>query len=344
MANQEQLKLLHQQSTAHWNRWREEGEHDFDIDLSGADLSGADLSFANFMEANFSHANLRGTNLSGANFNGADLSYADLSHANLETAHLSEANLSHANLSYAGLASVNLSEADLSEADLSYADVGWAFFAKVNLRTVKGLSTVEHLGPSTIGVDTLMLSEGDIPEIFLRGAGLSDTFIGYVRSLVSNHIEYYSCFISYTAEDEPFAKRLYADLQANGVRCWFAPEHLKMGDKFHDRIFEAIRQFDKLVLVLSEPSVYSQWVQAEVERALHKEYDKKQEVLFPLRLDETVMQAPQTWASAIRKTRHIGDFTHWKDHDAYQSAFQRLLRDLQAPPKRRRARRRSSTL
>jgi hypothetical protein len=28
--------------------------------------------------------------------------------------------------------------------------------------------------------------------------------------------------------------------------------------------------------------------------------------------------------------RHIGDFTRWKEHDAYQKAFNRLLRDLKA--------------
>ena len=26
--------------------------------------------------------------------------------------------------------------------------------------------------------------------------------------------------------------------------------------------------------------------------------------------------------------RHIGDFTRWKEHDAYQKALDRLLRDL----------------
>jgi hypothetical protein len=28
--------------------------------------------------------------------------------------------------------------------------------------------------------------------------------------------------------------------------------------------------------------------------------------------------------------RHTGDFSGWKDHDSYQIAFQRLLRDLRA--------------
>jgi hypothetical protein len=33
-------------------------------------------------------------------------------------------------------------------------------------------------------------------------------------------------------------------------------------------------------------------------------------------------------AADVLRTRHIGDFANWKDHDAYQKAFERLLRDL----------------
>ena len=32
------------------------------------------------------------------------------------------------------------------------------------------------------------------------------------------------------------------------------------------------------------------------------------------------------------ENRHIGDFRAWKDHDSYQRAFERLLRDLKATP------------
>ena len=35
-------------------------------------------------------------------------------------------------------------------------------------------------------------------------------------------------------------------------------------------------------------------------------------------------------ANLLRNTRHVGDFCQWKHHDAYQTAFQRLLRDLKA--------------
>jgi len=42
------------------------------------------------------------------------------------------------------------------------------------------------------------------------------------------------------------------------------------------------------------------------------------------------METEQAWAASIRRNRHIGDFTNWKDHDNYKRAFERLLRDLKA--------------
>ena len=65
-----------------------------------------------------------------------------------------------------------------------------------------------------------------------------------------------------------------------------------------------------------------------VETAFEKEEKENRLVLFPIRLDDTVMQIDVGWAADIRRQRHIGDFTQWKTHDAYQQAFVRLLRDL----------------
>jgi hypothetical protein len=53
-------------------------------------------------------------------------------------------------------------------------------------------------------------------------------------------------------------------------------------------------------------------------------------VLFPVRLDDAVMDAQAGWAADIRRTRHIGDFQNWKAHDLYSKAFERLLRDLKS--------------
>jgi hypothetical protein len=57
---------------------------------------------------------------------------------------------------------------------------------------------------------------------------------------------------------------------------------------------------------------------------------RQQTVLFPIRHDGAVVETDQAWAATIRRQRHIGDFTRWRDHDAYRKAFDRLLRDLQA--------------
>jgi hypothetical protein len=67
-----------------------------------------------------------------------------------------------------------------------------------------------------------------------------------------------------------------------------------------------------------------------VETAHEEERKRQKTVLFPILLDDAVMVAGKEWAAKLRRSRHIGDFTDWKDHDSYQKAFDRLLRDLTA--------------
>jgi len=69
----------------------------------------------------------------------------------------------------------------------------------------------------------------------IRGYGVPEKFIQCMSSLNGKAFEYYSCFISYSSKDQGFAERLYADLQNKDVRCWFAPEDMKIGDKIRDR-------------------------------------------------------------------------------------------------------------
>ena len=319
MANAEHLTILKKGVKA-WNAWR--GDNlDVRPDLMGAnlrkaDIGGADLSGAILREAILDQADLTGADLTGADLDQTNLSYADLS----------EADLSEAILYQAKLHQTNLRKAILRE-----ARIGRTVFMNIDLSTVQDLDTVRHLGPSTIGIDTIYKSRGNISEVFLRGCGVPDIFIEYMASLVGKPIEFYSCFISYSTKKQDFADRLYADLQNKGVRCWFAPEDMKIGDRFRQRIDESIKLYDKLLLILSKESIASQWVEAEVEAALEKE--RRQEgrtVLFPVTIDSAAWDTDQAWASFIRRNRNIGAFSNWKDHDDYQKAFDRLLRDLKA--------------
>lgn len=126
------------------------------------------------------------------------------------------------------------------------------------------------------------------------------------------------------------AKKLYAHLQDIGVRCWFAPEDLKIGDNIRLGIDQAIRVHDKLLLILSEESINSYWVEHEVETAFAKERITRERVLFPIRIDDSVMSMTNGWAATIHNTRHIGDFRDWQSEAGYAAGFGRLLADLKA--------------
>ena len=356
MASQKHLAIL-KQGVEVWNQWRR--EHPIqrrvpyikykrslhELYKGHPELSGANLSNANLRGALLFTADLRGANLDNADLSHADLQIAhlknaDLIGANLDNADLRDAHLESADLSYAHLNGADLRGAHLNGADLRNADLRGTrlngvhlystIFANVDLHSVKGLVEVNHEGPSIVQLHTVQLPKDGSSVHFLRGTGLPDEWIDFYRASLMRPIVYHSCFISYSSKNEDFAKRLYSDLQSEGVRCWFAPEDLKIGDKIRTGIDEAIRIHDKLLLVLSENSVGSAWVEKEVETAFDKETKTHNLVLFPVRLDDAVMETDQAWAADIRRQRHIGDFTCWKNHDDYRKAFDRLLRDLKA--------------
>src|SRR5579863_7464048 len=195
MANPEHLAKLKEGVTA-WNNWRIKNEA-IEPDLFRADLTRANLIGANLTRASLTRANLTRAHLTHASLRRADLTGADLK----------EAELTHVNLNFAVL----------QQADFSHAELGGTIFADVNLSGAKGLDNVRHLWPSTVGIDTIYLSNGEIPEAFLRGCGVPDAFITFAKSLVTSPFQFYSCFISYSTKDQAFADRLYADLQNKGV-------------------------------------------------------------------------------------------------------------------------------
>jgi len=216
--------------------------------------------------------------------------------------------------------------------------MGFTILADLDLRQAIGLETVHHRGNSHLSSDTIYKSQGQIPHIFLEECGVPTELIDYIPSLVNSlkPIQFHSVFISYSSKDEKFAHKLYTDLKAKGVRVWFAPEDLKIGDKFESKIDRAISTYDKLLLILSENSVNSDWVEFESHRALIEEHRRSPDskdgdvnpVLFPIRIDDTIFEIEKQWAWAIKKDRHIGDFSKWKNISDYQKSFNRLLRDL----------------
>jgi hypothetical protein len=181
------------------------------------------------------------------------------------------------------------------------------------------------------------LSQGKIPQVFLRGAGVPENLIEYIHSLVGAAFQYYSCFISYSTKDQDFATRIHSDLQDNGVRCWFAPHDVQAGKKLHEQIDSAIRLHERLLLLLSHNSIHSEWVKTEISKARKREVKEGKRVLFPIGLNISYEEL-QDWEcfdadrgkDSAREIReyYIPDFTRWKEHDSYQEEFKKLLRDL----------------
>jgi hypothetical protein len=82
----------------------------------------------------------------------------------------------------------------------------------------------------------------------------------------------------------------------------------------------------------------SEWVKTEIANARQREIREKRQMLFPINLvpytqvrDWKAFDS-DTGKDSAREIREyfIPDFSDWKDHDSYQKAFDRLLRDLKA--------------
>lgn len=292
------------------------------IDLSGANLRGADLVCPTFRGAKFSEAQFRSANLNKVHFYGCDLRACSFFDSHLLCCEFRDCDLSDADFTRAGIRRSAFTNCNVRGMRLWETDLSFVRFDRTDL------SLVSHGGPSAIDTDTLFLNS--LPFVFLRGVGLSDKLIDYLPSLAGNSIEYYSCFISYSIKDQAFADRLHADLQARGVRCWFAPHDLPIGAKTWDQIDEAIRRRDRVLLILSSNSIASEWVEDEVSKAFAEERKRERIVLFPIRIDDAVMQTGEPWAVKLRDQRNIGDFRSWEVSAAYSEALSRILRDLRA--------------
>jgi hypothetical protein len=272
MADPDLVKMLLQGSEV-WNRWRAE-RPEIKPDLRKADLREARLSKINFERTRLDGADLRG---------------ADLSSASLKTASLSQADLREAKLRNTWLHRTLFKETLLERTDFYHARLLETMFLNVDLRASIHLEQVFHLGPSTIGMDTIQRSRGNIPDAFLQGAGISEQLLACLHTSGQAPFDYYTCFISYSSSDQDFVEKLYKDLRKAGVFCWYAPESLKAGEKFPVRITEAVQSREKVLVVLSKASLKSDWVKKEVELARQKEGRGKREVLLPIRLDGAIL-------------------------------------------------------
>ena len=321
--NDEHYRILTEGGVEEWNRWREENPG-----------VTPDLYRAQFTRMDLTEANLKNAFLDGADLTGANLANADLSKSTLRNANLTWCTLYKANLTKCTLFNTFINDVELTATNFSNSAFRMTNLIDLDLRKPLGLESTVHLGPSTIGIDTIYRSQGRISRTFLKNCGLDDIFIDYIPDLIAaaKPIQFYSCFLSYNSKDEDFATRLYADLRKNSVNCWYAPEDMQTGRAIRESVHVAIKDHEKLLLVLSPNSLKSRYVRTEVEKALTQEtFTDNGELickLFPISI-VPVDDLPQSpLLQDIKSTYHIGDFSNHTDESTYQKALERLLRDL----------------
>jgi hypothetical protein len=110
------------------------------------------------------------------------------------------------------------------------------------------------------------------------------------------------------------------------------------GKKIHEQIDEAIRLHDKLLLILSDHSMNSEWVKTEIRKARKREVADNRRMLFPVSL--VAFEPIKEWecfdaeigkdAAVEIREYFIPDFSTWKtNHDEYKKNFDHLVKSLE---------------
>ncbi len=279
-------------------------------EFTSVDFTNATLIDIDAKTSAFDNCDFRGADLTRANFFNSQFTYCDFTDCKFNDAFLVRALFRHCRM---------------DNAHFGLAEFGETDFINVTLSGARGLGSAKHESPSNIDLTTLRQS---LPIGFLRGVGLSEELINVQPLFGADASGYYSCFISFSTKDQKFTEKLYADLQASGVRCWFAPHHLNIGAPTVDEIDRQISRLDKRIIVLSKSSLKSRWVEDEVLKAYAEERKRNKRVLLPIRVDDTVMRTREAWALKLRDQLNIGNFKTWRSSGPYKKAFNGLLGSL----------------
>jgi hypothetical protein len=207
---------------------------------------------------------------------------------------------------------------------------------------------IRHDSPSTIGTDTLQHFKGNIPVTFLRGCGLSDWEIESAKLYnpdltneqivqiqyrmfdlrATQSIQINPLFISYSHADTDFVDHIDKSLTKKGVRFWRDIHDMKAG-RMETQVDLAIRQNPIVLLILSQHSLSSDWVEHEVRHARALEKELARDVLCPVAIDTSWQSAP--WPARLMEQitqYNILDFSNWQKPSIFDSQFAKLLSGL----------------
>ncbi|HEU0295439.1 MAG TPA: toll/interleukin-1 receptor domain-containing protein, partial [Anaerolineales bacterium] len=133
----------------------------------------------------------------------------------------------------------------------------------------------------------------------------------------------------YSHADTIFVNKLSDCLSDKGIRFWRDVPHATAG-RLEKQIDRAIRQNPTVLLVLSEHSLRSDWVEHEVHSARRLEKEIGRDVLCPIALDESWKN--HHWPKRIMEQvmeYNILDFSAWEDDVKFEGMFHKLIDGLE---------------
>ena len=267
--------------------------------LSDADLSGANLTNANLQRSSLVGAKLKGTNLEGANFAGASLVRSDLSDALLISADLFQ---------------TQIWGCDVNGANFTGAAFGYTVLQDCDLRATVGLDQARHDAPSSIGVDTIYRSNGQIPAFFLERAGIPSSVAAFQEAIASASADLSECYIACRDGDEEFARQLSEGLNARGARTWVFSEHARgsalvsrLSSSDQEEIERWLRNYDKLVVVASSRALDTEAILNDITAARNKQQAADRWLLYFVSPDDGLMRPSSRAARTMAAENVIFD-------------------------------------
>jgi uncharacterized protein YjbI with pentapeptide repeats len=339
-----------------------------DCILALADFSRSNLRGSRFHECNAIRCSFQECDLTDADFEPSALGEADFFKADLTRANLSKCNARESFLVQAKLIETKLSLTVLTGAvfgatiinnvhllTTELSDIRHALPSYIDGATIDNIrddllkarfmgQATEETGGSKLGSDKLgeieqQLSSQIMPRIrqFLLRAGSSKDDLERIDAVTPSFAgDFASVFISYSSRDEEFARYLDTQLRLYGISVWFAPNSMRGGRKIHEQVERAIGDQDKLILVLSDASLKSNWVSTEIIAAFSREERQARQVFYPIRIAEfdtirawTLFDADSGLDIAKRvREYYIPDFSEWGNPLNIAEQLSRLVEDL----------------
>jgi hypothetical protein len=127
-------------------------------------------------------------------------------------------------------------------------------------------------------------------------------------------------FVSYSGHDKPIVDRIVSELKEDKHDIWLDHLEIKPGDNIEAKIESGLRDADALVVVVSENSFKSPWVQREVAAIALQGISKRRRLIYPLRIDKSPIPS------------YLAEYVVLDLAEDFEAGMQRLKSALHRPP------------